>query len=330
MIEMSFPKTLDNTIVTTWSGCNRAMFLAHLMNLHPKTESVHLVGGGAYAKGLETYRKAFYHPTNPVPAEEAMALGLKALFKSYGFDEAYDAALGEDHVKSAFRIAELYARHFTEFTPHTDLVKPLILNGEPAVEQSFTLEMDIKHPDTGDPILFHGRYDMLAEYYGDPWVFDDKTCSQLGATWISQWDFRSQFTGYCFGARAAGIPVKGAIVRGGCLYKADVKFMQAPTARESWQLDQWWEDLHRIVYQMVQYYIMAKDRIASGVYDVERPNAIIQTRDNFSATGFFTEKCNAYGGCKFKPLCSSKFPERWLNNYRIRVWDPTNPDGEDD
>lgn len=313
---ISFPKTLDNTTVSAWAKCPRAAFYAHFMHLAPKAPSIHLHAGGAYATALETFRSAFYNVSSPTHHDKdaSLTIALRALFLAYGYDEERDA-LWESSPKSAYRIAHALVRHFEAFPPRTDSVQPLSIDGEAAVEKSFSLELELNHPDTGLPILFHGRFDMLAEYENAVWVFDDKTCSQLGKTWTSQWDWRSQFTGYIYGARSFGFDIMGAIVRGACLRAKAIEFSQSISQRSAFQLEQWWEDLHHLVHEMISYYNMRRND--------ERPQ--IEERSSFPQRGTFNEACSAYGGCSFQPLCSSANPQRWLSQYKVRVWDPTNP-----
>ena len=240
---------------------------------------------------------------------------MRQLIKDWGYDEQADAVFANTK-KEFHRVAEMFIKHFDRFGLATDKVRPAFLDGKPAVERSFTLELDIKHPDTGDNILYHGRYDMLAEYAGGMWGFDDKTCSQLGATWANQWEFRTQFTGYLYGAKVHGIPLLGMIVRGACFYVSSADFAESITRRQQWQLDQWWDDLHQTVFQMVEYYKRAK----------EVGGAPISAFRLFPARGMFNEHCKSYGGCEMASLCSSNHPQRWLRDFGVRVWDPRNPD----
>lgn len=315
--EIKFPDVLDNTQVTSFALCERRFFWTHLLHLAPRGVRVHLDAGKCYAKALETTRVAFHDKASPThrDADQSLLLGFRSLLDSWGYDPDVDAVFANTK-KEFHRVAEMFVKHFDRFGLATDKVKPAFLDGKPAVEKSFTLELDIKHPDTGDPILYHGRYDMLAEYAGGLWIFDDKTCSQLGKTWAGQWDFRTQFTGYIYGAKAHDIPVLGAIVRGACFYVGDVDFAESITRRQQWQLDQWWEDLHQTVYQMVAFYERAKQ---SGQLPIE-------CHRMFPARGMFNEGCKQYGGCEMKVLCESNHPKRWLGDFKVRHWDPRNPD----
>lgn len=317
--DVLFPEVLDNTIVTAFARCPRYAYYRHFLHLQPKGVRVHLDAGKCYAKALEVTRLAFWTKDSPTYKDQALSveLGFRSLIKSWGYDPSTDRVFAQTK-KEFHRVAEMFILHFQRFGLRTDKFRPHFMDGKPAVERSFTLQLDIKNPDTGDPILYHGRYDMLAEGMGGLWIFDDKTCSQLGATWANQWDFRTQFTGYVYGAKAHGIPVLGAVVRGACFYVGHADFAESITRRQQWQLDQWWNDIHQLVHSMVEYYKMAKNS------QTELPP--ITLASIFPATGMFNEACKAYAGCEMKTLCESREPRRWLSGFTTRVWDPRNPD----
>lgn len=325
MDKLLFPSVLDNTIVSTWETCPVKCVLGHFFHLKPRGPQVHLDAGKAYAKALEVYRGHFYGK-GPLKGdfEQSLVEGLRALCRSFGYDEDVDRVF-EPTKKSFIRMAELYVRYFDHFGSKTDPMRPAEISGEIMVEKSFTLELGLKHPDTGEPLLYHGRYDMLADYHGGLFVYDDKTCSQLGKTWASQWDFRSQFDGYCYGARANGYPVVGAIVRGSCVYAQDVGYAESISYRKPWELDKWWQDLHEAVYNMIAYYGRMKEWEASKKEGTPLVNAIGQV----PSRGKFSGACQDYGGCEMQQMCKAQNPARWVSEYQVRVWDPRNPDKDE-
>lgn len=325
---LAFPKVLDNTIVSTWETCPAKAYLGHFLHLKPKGPQVHLDAGAVYAEGMETFRKAYFTEGSPTEGDAGASkvAGLRAMCEAWGYDEEVDKVFSTTK-KEFHRVAELYIGYFKKFGVKTDVIKPLIIDGKPAVEKSFTLVLDIKHPDTGDPILYHGRFDMLADYQGGIFVFDDKTCSQLGATWASQWDFRSQFSGYVYGAKTYGYEILGAVVRGACFYVDRVDYMESITRRQSWELEKWWEDLHVAVHNMVAYYKHMKEVEATRINEPKfHP---IMLSGLVPQRGIFSGACNAYSGCEMQQLCKSKTPQRWLENFEVRVWDPTNKNQEE-
>lgn len=314
----TFPETMDNTVASTFASCPRKAFLGHFLHLKRKTKSVHLEMGKAYAGALEVYRRHFYNEHLPTykDHDECLHLAVREFLTLAGYDpELESSEAWQKTPKTPERMLEMLFDHFTQRPPLTDPIQPLIIEGIPAVEKSFTMDLDFPHPDTGDSILFHGRFDMLATWSGQIFVFDDKTCSSLGPQWVKQWDFRSQFTGYVLGAQTFDLPIAGAIVRGHCILQAQFKFADAITYRKKFQLDNWWHDIHGLMFAMIQMYQRAK----------EMSDDPLEMRHAFPTAGTFSDACNSYGGCPYRELCESPHPQRWLSQYEVRKWDPKNP-----
>jgi hypothetical protein len=73
---------------------------------------------------------------------------------------------------------------------------------------------------------------------------------------------------------------------------------------------------------MIMYYNRAKEMFEAG-------QEKLMLYKLFPATGRFNDACSAYAGCEFKALCESQHIQRRLTDYRVRVWDPTNPERSD-
>lgn len=293
MTRPPFPKVLDNTMISAYKACPRKFFREYLEHWKPKTPSVHLHAGGAYAKGLEVARKAYYD--NGLSSDDAIAEGLGALLTAYG-----DFECPPDSAKSAERTAGAFEYYFTQYPFETDAAVPHVLpSGSRAIEFSFAEPLEVAHPETGDPLIYCGRMDGLMDYSGGLFGLDDKTTSQLGASWSKQWDLRAQFTGYCWGAARAGLPLQGFLIRGVSILKTKYDTQQALTYRPQWMLQEWYESLTDTVRAMVTDW----DR------EYFRPD--------------LAESCAAYGGCLFRQPCLSVDPDPWLETaFTKRVWNP--------
>jgi len=293
MTRPPFPTVLDSSIIATFRSCPRKFELEYLHHWKPLNESVHLIAGGAYAAGLETARKAFY--SGECDSQEAIAAGLGVLLSTYG-----DFQCPPDSAKSAERTAGAYEFYFDNYPLETDEIKPLNLpGGKLGVEFSFAEPIEVTHPETGDPILYCGRMDMIGNYAGGIYGLDDKTTSQLGASWPKQWDLRSQFTGYTWGAQRAGLHLQGFLVRGVSILKTKYDTLQAITYRPAWQLDRWYQQLCRDVERM-------KVMWEEGYFDYNLDHA-----------------CTEYGGCTFRQICLMQDPTAWLEgSFERRVWNP--------
>lgn len=54
-----FPSVFDSSMLSAWKTCPSLFAHSYLQHWKPKGESVHLVAGKAFAKGLEVARTAF-------------------------------------------------------------------------------------------------------------------------------------------------------------------------------------------------------------------------------------------------------------------------------
>jgi hypothetical protein len=287
-----FPHTFDSTMLAAFRSCPQKMFRTYVQHWKPQGESVHLVAGGAFAKGIEVARKAFYE--QGLSQEESCGAGLAALIKAYGSFEC-----PPDSGKSLERTAGALEFYFDRYPLGADGMQPLELGGKPAIEFSFAEPLPIAHPVTGDPILYTGRADLLASFASGKYVVDEKTTSSLGASWSRQWEMRGQFTGYSWAARQAGIKTDGCIVRGVSILKTKYDTQQVITYRTDWEIDRWLDQSLRDIARAVAMW-------KEGHWDYALDGA-----------------CGEYGGCSMVTVCKSPNPESWLPMYFTqRVWDP--------
>lgn len=288
-----FPHALDSTMMAAFRSCPQKMLRTYVQHWKPQAESVHLVAGGAFAKGIETARKAFYEES--APQEDAVAKGLHACLLAYG-----DFECPPDSAKSLERTVGALEFYFEQYPLGADGMEPIrMASGRRGIEFSFATPLGIMHPVSGDPILYTGRADMIAEYAGGVYVVDEKTTSSLGASWSRQWEMRGQFTGYQWAAREHGIETQGSIVRGVSILKTKYDTQQALTYRTPWEIERWYQQTLRDVERMIQCW-------RDGWWDYALDGA-----------------CGEYGGCSMIRICKSQDPESWLPMYfEQRVWDP--------
>lgn len=294
MTRPDFPSVLDSTLMSHFRACPRSAQLSSFEHWKPRTRSVHLHAGGAYARGLEVARLAYYG--EGLDERSAIEKGLLALIHAYGSFEC-----PPDSPKSLERMMGAFEFYFSQYPMTSDSATPARLPSGLGVEFSFAEPIDIAHPQTGDPLLYCGRFDMICDYAGQRYGEDDKTTSQLGASWSKQWDLRSQFTAYTWGARKAGIVLDGFIIRGVSILKTKYDTQQAITYRPAWVVDRWYNQLLHDVRRMIAAW-------ESGYWDFN-----------------LDESCNSYGGCQFRKICMTE-PEHianWLPiDFERRAWDP--------
>lgn len=290
-----FPTILNSSLLSDFRSCPQKAFLSSFQHWKPKTPSVHLHAGGAYAAALEAGRRAFYLEGKSEPEAEAVAMG--QLIRSYG---SFDCP--PDSPKSLERMCGALEFYFSSYPMGRDKATPVTLpGGKRGIEFLFVEPLDIPHPETGEPLLYTGRMDMVVDFMGARFGLDDKTTSQLGASWPKQWDLRSQFSGYCWGAARNGIPLQGFLVRGVSILKTKYDTLQAITYRPQWMIDQWYEQTIRDVVRMVNCW-------DQGWWDYDLDSA-----------------CSEYGGCQFRTICQTPAEGKinWLRTgFERRERDP--------
>ena len=294
--KVEFPSLIDNTMRGTFLKCPKEMEWAHVKHWATGTPSIHLHAGGAFAASLEGARRAFFDEGKS--EAEALRLGLEALIKFYGPVQAPVTKNGDKSVENVIRAFDSY---FQRYPLPTDPIKPFKLsNGKSMIEFTFSIPTEVMHPVTGDPILYGGRSDMIGELGGALYVTDEKTATQLGEQWASQWELESQFTGYIAAAKVYGYPVAGALIRGVGLLKTKITHQEAILYRSDWEIERWWQQLHRDIKRMVSCW-------KEGYWDYALAKS----------------SCAAFGGCPFKMLCTTQHPEQWLPiHFRQHIWDP--------
>jgi hypothetical protein len=300
-----FPHAWDSTMIGTFRSCPQKLFRSYIEHWKPGEESVHLVAGKAFATGIQVAREQFY-VEGKSPAD-SVALGLDALLRAYG-----DFECPADSPKSIQRTAGALEFYFENYRLGMDRAEPISMGGKRGIEFSFAEPiLDVTHPVTGDPIIYTGRSDMVANAFGGVSVYDEKTASSLGQRWVQQWDLRSQFTGYVWALRQIGIKANFIVVRGVSILKTKYETQQAITGRADWEVDRWYTQVCR---------------------DIERAKRMWEDHRNWEQCGGtgaeawdynLDHACTEYGGCAFTRVCKSREPEGQLRMYFTRrVWDP--------
>lgn len=298
--DTEFPTVIDSTMRAAFVACPRKFFRAHVQHIVLTGESVDLLAGKAFAKGMEAARLSYWQDKEE--PKIALGRGATALIKEWGDFEA-----PEDHVKQLDAMLAALAEYFSVYGFATDHIKPYMRDGtKPAVEFTFALPIPgTTHPKSGEPIIYAGRFDMLGFLHEKVlFVVDEKTTKQLGQNWSKQWELRSQFTGYCWAAQQFGYPVAGAIIRGVSILRKSFGHAEVIVYRPEWQIARWLTQLQRDIARMI-------DCWKTTYWDY-----------NLDAS------CSAYFGCPYLQLCLSQQPETWFDNgYEKHEWDPLEQQG---
>jgi len=307
MPKLSLPPYLDSSMLSSWRACKRKFFWSYLNALYPQGSSVHLIAGGAFAAGMEAARRlAFSRDRDRRPThDDLLEAALKAFIREWG-----DYIPPENSNKSFENTFQALAEYLTNYPPETDPIQPIIRpNGEPAVEFTFSIPLEEAppHPDSGEPFLFVGRFDMLGSWNGLACVVDEKTTEQMGTYWQKQWDLRGQFMGYCWACQQLGYDVSHAVVNGIAIQKLQYKFQRVPVQFPQHLIQRWYNQLIQDIRDMSNAYtsIQMEPHLSDSFYPFN-----------------FADACSSYGGCAFISLCLAKEPENYFNNFTRFVWNP--------
>lgn len=295
----SFPSVIDSSMRGEFVACPQAFKNNYISHLRKKGRSIHLHFGGVFADGLAEWRRQIWD--NGLSCDNALLAAARVMTAKWA-----DYPDPDNSPKTFERCLGALEAYANQYPPGTDHVTPFTGEGQgldvklpAAVEFNFAWPLPIPHPETGEPILYSGRFDQLASMGQSLFVEDDKTTSQLGPSWSNNWKLRAQFTGYVWGARKFGYNVQGAIVRGISILKSGYGHAEVIEARPQWMIDRWEAQLLRDINRMI-------DCWRTDQWDFNLDSA-----------------CSAYGGCQYLNLCTSEHPARWIEaEYEIHHYDP--------
>lgn len=290
---MSFPNVIDNTIRKAFVRCPMLMKRQFVDNLRSVNEnSVDLHFGACFARGLEVTRKHFFEAPH-YEALDAIQRGIEEAQRMWGNFQSPPLSN-----KTLPRLIGALRYYFEQWPLGEDGLTPV---GD-GIECSFAFDLPIMHPETGLPLKYCGRFDMLAvDANGRYYVVDEKTTGRLGDSWYLQWDMDSQMTGYIYSVKREHTDVEVvAQVRGISILKNDYGHAEVPVVRSQHMLDQWYEQLLHDVQHMIVCW-------KSKWWDQS-----------------FSQACTDYGrACEFAMLCKSADPARLIaGNYKEVVWNP--------
>lgn len=299
-----FPQVIDATMRSDWKACPHRWFRRHAQGLvSPEPVSVHLHFGGCVAKGLEVARREFFNGGSP---DRSLFNGIEAAVFAWGDFQGPATPNVNEKKKSLDNMILCLAEYFKQWPLAEDEAQIHVHNGEPCIEFSFAVPIPgTRHPVTGEPILYAGRFDLISDYHKSTWGLDDKTATTMSSA--DKWRLRGQFTGYCWGAREYGVKLFGFLVREIQILTSEIRCNQTQSARPDWMIDQWLRQLQYDANEMCEQWYRFQD---GGRSSHPFPQA-------------FDNACHDFARpCAYVDLCSSEFPERWEENFVIRRWDP--------
>lgn len=305
-----FPTHIDSSMRSSFASCPRKFFFQYLLRKQPSADSVHLVFGGAMARGLEVARRAIWR--DGLPLRESIDLGCEAIIKFWMKTSVNPEPEGSPKsLKNCIKALELY---FGFFQPYEDYIRPMPFGqdgSDVAVEFTFAVPLHAAqgfplHPETGLPILYTGRFDMLGQTSsGLRMIVDDKTCSQLGLNFSKSMKMRSQFTGYTWACDQFGLSTGGILIRATCIQKTQITFAEITEMRPDHMVAQWLDQLRKDTHAMV------------GMWGAQVRSDAITFDSNLD------DSCGSYGGCPYLDACLSPLPRKVVEDFfQDNLWDP--------
>lgn len=284
----------DGTSLEIAQTCLRKYYYSMIRGIKPKGENVHLLFGGVYASALEAFYK---HRADGDTIDEALHKIVRlALTMSWDFAEgrpkvfAHPAKTRVNLIRTIVWYIEQYAEEKDGFMSTYHLQ-----SGKPAVELSFTIELD-------DDILYCGHLDRVVQYGDHHYIMDQKTTGQaIGSYFFASFDLSNQMSGYAWaGSSILSTPIKGVIIDGAQIAVNFTRFGRGITTRTKKQLEEWRLSARHTIN-------LARGATAFDSYPM-----------NLTA-------CGNYGGCPFRSLCSidSSIRESYIkSDFTEHDWDP--------
>lgn len=318
-VTLTFPEAIDSTMLSLYASCPQKFFYEFVLRRVPSATSIHLHAGGAFAMAMEQIRLRVFGEGKTITEslEEVFPM-----FLTY-WGNFHCPSNSQKDIINVWGAIDRYFRHWV---PFQDDLTPILIEGKPAVEFVFGMPLRAHHPHTGNPLIFAGRADMIAERAGVNYIVDDKTTAQMGSFWMKQWPMRGQFFGYTAAARETGINPAGVIVRGVKIAKREYEFQEVPVLITQDMVERWRMNAERRTMRMVEDYLHMVDCL----FDAIDENT--QLQEAHAAWEYnFGEACTGYGGCQFVDLCRSRNPwDTYMNTFVERVWNPIKKDPTED
>ncbi len=305
-----FPDVVDNTMLTTFASCPYKFFNNYVLRLEPPDTSEHLIAGAAFAKGVEVARTEYY--INGKKEITAIEDGVVALIKEWGYYET-----PKKSVKTLPNIIYAFLEYFRHFKMSVDSVVPYITDNVNGIEYTFGVDLlNIKHPDTKDPIIYGGRFDMLGinKTSKKLVLVDEKTTTSL-YKFTDKYLYSTQFMGYKAALQSIGLEVTGIQIRATAIQVGKIDFA-SPFYKIPDELASIWKEQAKIKLKaMVKAYKKIKGTDSRDLEDVVKWAKVYPKNLGVS--------CMNYNQlCPYVKLCNRFNPTEGYGFYNVNTWSP--------
>jgi len=281
----------DATSLNVADQCLRKYQLEVREGWQPKEINPHLFFGKLYATAEEHFHK---HRADSMSHNDALREVVReALIESWIDGAPWISTHNAKTRENLIRTIIWYADHFED--DPTEVVK--LSNGKPAVELSFSFEIDYG-------LILCGHLDRLCTYAGRIHIMDQKTTGHtITPRYFEQFQNDMQMGLYAFAGKAVyNLPIAGVIIDAAQIAVGFTRFERGFIFKSDQVLDEWYTDALLLIEQIRE-----------------------ATRENYFPMR--RASCQNYGGCPFLPVCSRP-PEvraQFLKadfKQREKLWDP--------
>jgi hypothetical protein len=291
-----FPAYIDSTMLNCFRACPKKFYYEYILGLRPAETSIDLHAGAVFSATLERFYQEIFK--NGLDTSAALARAHATFMSEWG-----DFVIRkEGHPKTPENMWGAVEDYVRVYPPRFDSVQPYFTGSGATFEYSFAIPLDFpgfpRHPVSGDPFIYVGRFDLLGKKDSRPVIRDEKTAQRLESNWAEKWDLRSQFLGYCWALQHLGVLCNTVVVRGVIITKTNIRQVEAIKMYSQHLIEKWYEQLRRDLIRLTSCW-------NEGYFDYN-----------------FGDTCTSYSHCSFIPLCTSAQPENWYSSYEVVRWNP--------
>lgn len=231
----NFQLIWNSTSLDALKKCPRQYQYAILQGWATGGENIDIVFGLTYHKAVELYHFA---RAKGADHEEALLVAVRHAMRHTWPDILIDK------VKNRPALIRSIIWYLDEFGIDDPMETVILSNGEPAVEVTFLVDLDIPGP-FGESYLLGGHLDRLVNYNGARYFTDLKTTKQsLGEFYFDQFSPHNQMSCYNFSGRIhSDEAVRGGIIDAASILVSGTRFQRGPVNRTPDTLNEWHNDL---------------------------------------------------------------------------------------
>jgi hypothetical protein len=288
----------DSTSLGALKICARYYEYNIIEGYSSRIEGVHLRFGSEYNNALVTYHKERAKGNDK---ETSLLAAVR-----YAMEHTWDYQLNrpwtsDEPTKNRETLIRSIIWYLDKYEDDP-LETQVLSTGEPAVELSFRIHLEITSNLTDEPYLLCGYLDRKVEFVNDSWITDFKTTkSMLDEKYFNQYSPNNQVSQYALAGTMIGSnPIKGVIIDAAQIAVTFTRFQRAQIGRNTQQLEEWLND--------AMIYIRQNETYVENNYWPMNDTS-----------------CTRYGGCPYRPVCAAipeLRPKLLEGLYHRRSWDP--------